>query len=713
MDKDIRMDHNIMEYLLAELKHPGKPVQDICRLPGTALTLEEYGRKAAIQMRRFLDEMPGGFLIYHADGDEEIIYANKALLRIFCCSSLEEFRKLTGNSFQGIVYPDDLEEVEESIRTQIARSKYDLDYVEYRIVTKEGSIRYVEDYGHFIRSQSMGNVFYVFIGDATEKRKQQKKEERQTQQEYFQQLEMIEGLSIDYESIFYADLDADRIRAYRMSERIAEQFVQEGREQKYTGFDTGYIDRWVHPDDRELVRRTTDPDYIRKNLANKKSMHICYRIYRDDKPAYLQLRIVNIGSSEHISQIMIGYRNIDDEILKEMERNRILEEALSDAQLANQAKNIFLSNMSHDIRTPMNGIVGYAVLAKNHIDDKEKLMEYLNMITSSSDVLLQLLNNIFEVVGIDSEQIHLEENKCNLVEMLSNIRTAMSLRAEEKDIEILLDVSKVEHSLVYGDQNKISQVILYMIDNAIKYTNVNGKIHISAAEQPMPVRDRAVYQFVVEDNGIGISKEFLKRIFEPFEREKSTTIGGVYGTGLGLTIAKKIVEMMDGSIDIDSTVGVGSKFTVTLCFRLQEEGDACNRANVTDPGAGRKAILMVDDNEINLEIGVELLKDAGYFVETATDGQIAVEKVKNSKPGTFGLVLMDLQMPIMNGFDAAKAIRSLPEPELANIPIVALSANALKEDKKMALNSGMNEHLPKPIDIDQLYELVHQILNDV
>ena len=170
---------------------------------------------------------------------------------------------------------------------------------------------------------------------------------------------------------------------------------------------------------------------------------------------------------------------------------------------------------------------------------------------------------------------------------------------------------------------------------------------------------------------------------------------------------------MDGSIDIDSTVGVGSKFTVTLCFRLQEEGDACNRANVTDPGAGRKAILMVDDNEINLEIGVELLKDAGYFVETATDGQIAVEKVKNSKPGTFGLVLMDLQMPIMNGFDAAKAIRSLPEPELANIPIVALSANALKEDKKMALNSGMNEHLPKPIDIDQLYELVHQILNDV
>lgn len=717
MDKDIRMDFNIIEYLLAELDHFGTSAQEGPTKPKEALgaqakTPEEYGRMAALQMRQFIDEMPGGFLIYHADGNEEILYANQALFRIFACETGAEFRELTGNSFRGIVHPDDLEAVEDSIKEQIARSKYDLDYVEYRIIQKDGQVRYVEDYGHFVRSPSIGDVFYVFIGDATEKQRRREERKRQNEKEHFVQLEMIEGLSIDYESIFYADLDANRIRAYRVSERGQKQFTGENNEREYTGFDEEYIETWVYPDDRELVRRTMDPDYIRQNLANKKSMNISYRIYRGGKPAYLQLRIVNVGSSEHISQIVIGYRNIDDEILKELERNRLLEEALSDAQLANQAKNIFLSNMSHDIRTPMNGIVGYAVLAKNHMDDKEKLLEYLNMITSSSDVLLQLLNNVFEVVGIDSEQIHLEENKCNLVELLSSIRTAMSLRAEEKEIEISLDVSNVCHPTVYGDQNKISQALLYLIDNAIKYTNVKGKIWISAAEQTMPVGDRAVYQFVVKDNGIGISKDFLTRIFEPFEREKSTTLGGVYGTGLGLTIARKIVEMMDGTIDVYSKVGEGSQFTVTVCFRLSEDknADACrDHVNIE---SGKKTILMVDDNEINLEIGVELLKDAGYSVDTATDGSIAVEKLKNARPGTFGLILMDLQMPVMNGFDAAKAIRGLPDQAMANIPIVALSANALKEDKTMALNSGMNAHLSKPIDVEQLYGLVRQMLND-
>ena len=715
MEKNMKMEYNIMEYLLTSLDCPALDASGICQLSENPSVSEEIGIQAARQMRQFIDEMPGGFLIYHADGKEEIIYANKALIRIFGCSTLEEFRELTGNSFRGMVHPEDLDAVEDSIKEQVIQSKYDLDYVEYRIISKNGEIRYIEDYGHFIRSKAMGDVFYVFIGDATEKRERRKQETLQKEKEYFQQLEMIQGLSMEYESIFYADLDMNRIHAYRVSERMVKKFGQDGGIQEYAGFDADYVEEWVYPDDRELVLCTTDPDSIRKKLANKKEMHICYRIYQDKKPVYIQLRIVNVGSSEHISQIVLGYRNIDDEISQEMERNRVLEAALSEAQSANRVKNVFLSNMSHDIRTPMNGIVGYAVLAKNNIDDKKKLMEYLNMITSSSDVLLQLLNNIFEVVGIDSDQIHIEENKCNLVELLHNIRTAMSLRAEEKNITIDLNVSKVSHAAVLGDQQKLSQVMLYLIDNAIKYTDVDGEICISATEQTMQVKDRAIFRFVVEDNGIGISKEFLKRIFEPFEREKSTTLGGVYGTGLGLTIAKKIVEMMDGTIEVSSIVGKGSKFTVTFCFRLQEDEDMDddNEKPGSDAKTGPKTILMVDDNEINLEIGVELLKEAGYFVDTATDGHIAVEKVKNSKPGTFGMILMDIQMPVMNGLDAAKAIRELSDPKLANIPIVALSANALKEDKKMALNSGMNAHLSKPIDVEQLYEIVHQILDDI
>lgn len=719
MKNGMKFDYNIIEYLLSALEHPREEasasqafLSDV-QTENVQQLLQMQKMQAAYQIKKFIDEMPGGFFIYHADAQEEIIYANEALLRLFGCETREEFRELTGNSFRGIVHPEDLDEVEQSIWEQIAGSKYDLDYVEYQIIRKDGGVRYVEDYGHYVRSETAGDIFYVFVGDATEKRERQREEVKRRDREYLRRLEMIEGLSIDYESIFYADLDADRIQAYRVSDRLSDKFGQDGSVQKYKGFDAEYIREWVCPEDRGLVSRMTDPDNIRKNLAQKKVMNACYRIYGDEKPVYIQLRIVDVGSSGHISQVVLGYRNIDEAMVQEMEQNRILESALNEAQQANQAKNAFLSNMSHDIRTPMNAIVGYAILAKNHLDDKEKILEYLNMITSSSDILLQLLNNVFEVVGIESAQIYLEEDKCNILDVMNNIQTVMSLRGEEKNIAISLDISGIEHGSVYGDQQKLSQVLLYLIDNAIKYTDIGGHIWISASEQQMPSKDIAAYRFIVEDNGVGISEEFLERIFEPFEREKSTTLAGVYGTGLGLTIAKKIVEMMGGDIEISSTVGKGSRFVVTLHFRLQEqkeEAPARTQEDAFEPG--QKTILMVDDNEINLEIGMEVLKDAGYCVETAADGSLAVEKVKHAKPGTYDLILMDLQMPVMNGFDAAKSIRALEDPRLSGIPIVALSANAFSEDKKMALNSGMNAHLPKPIDIEQLYGVIEQILND-
>lgn len=729
MDGGMRFDYSIIEYLLSALKP--QETEDGLDREEEPLSLEEalkrQRRQAACQIKQFIDEMPGGFFIYHADEEEKLIYANASLPRMFGCDTQEEFRELTGNSFQGMVHPEDLEEVRKSIRQQVQESKYDLDYVEYRIVRKDGSVRYVDDYGHFIHSEQEGDIFYVFIGDVTEKWMRQKKEREQllndnlkkeqelkyTHQEQIRHLEMIEGLSIDYETIFYADLDLNQIQAFRTSERMRDKFKERGGIYEYTGFDFEYVKNWVYPDDRELVLRTTNPENIRQKLSKKKEMHICYRIFRNGKPVYIQLRIVHVGDSRHVSQIVLGYRNIDDEIIQEMERNRMLEAALNDAQQANQAKNIFLSNMSHDIRTPMNGIVGYAILAKNHLDDKEKLVKYLDMITSSSDVLLQLLNNVFEVVGIDSEQIYLEENKCSLTEIMYNIQTAMSLHAEEKDITISLDTSQVTHADIYGDQQKVGQILLYLVDNAIKYTHTGGRIWMSAEEQPMPSKDLASYRITVEDNGIGISQEFLSRIFEPFEREKSTTLGGIYGAGLGLTIAKKIIEMMDGTIEISSKVGVGSKFTVILHFRIQNQQKESDRAEgAFDSAPRQKTILMVDDNEINLEIGMEVLKDAGYSVDTATDGSLAVEKIKNAKPGTYGAVLMDLQMPVMNGYDAAKTIRGLADPAVANIPIIALSANTLEEDKKMALSSGMNAHLSKPIDIVQLYELLEQILKE-
>ena len=344
--------------------------------------LKIYNMNAEDMLKKITDEMPGGFFVYQAGGDEEIIYANMAMLRIFECDTMEEFVELTGNSFRGIVHPDDLEEVEQSIWYQIQESRYDLDYVEYRIVTKYGNVRWVEDYGHFIHSGIVGDIFYVFLSDATE-RLQQKEEEKEellseqlqkeeilkqrieeydkelevVNQEQLRHMNVIEGLSMDYESIFYADLDENRIQTYRHSDRIEYQFGGGRWLCEFEGFDAEYIQTWVHPEDRWIVEEATNPDYIRERLSETGMYYINYRIIKDGKVEYLQLRVVNVGPAEQVSEIVMGYRSVDDEIRREMMQKNLVEDALGRAEEANAAKDAFLANMSHDMRTPMNAIV--------------------------------------------------------------------------------------------------------------------------------------------------------------------------------------------------------------------------------------------------------------------------------------------------------------------------------------------------------------------
>lgn len=660
------------------------------------------------QFLKLTDEMPGGFFLYHADGKEEIIYANKALLRIFNCETMEEFAELTGNSFRGMVHPDDLDAVEQSIAEQIAESCYDLDYVEYRIIPKGGGIRWVEDYGHFTHSETFGDIFYAFVGDATEKRQQQFKEQTR-------RLEVIEGLSIDYESIFYADLDADQIKAYRVSNRFQKQFPQDKQTRRFTGFDSDYIEEWVYPDDRDCLRGVTAPEYIREKLSKDSSFHVNYRIYRDGKPAYIQLRIVNTGSRDHISQIVLGYRNIDAEIMQELTQKQILSDALAEARLANNAKNTFLSNMSHDILTPMNAIVGFTSLAQKHIHDTDKVLGYLDMITVSSDQLLTLLNDTLEISRIESGKAHVEENECDLLNILHQIQAEILPKAAEKNITLSLDIVNLLHEKVRADQQKFCRIFRYLTDNAIKYTKENGKISITVTEQEKKDASHIVYLFVVEDSGIGIDRDFLPHLFDPFEREKNTTLSGIPGTGLGLTITKALVKILGGTIDVSSTVGVGSKFTVALPLCPVELPPEQPKPESSDFPRLKKPIriLVVDDNELNLEIEFEVLKDAGFLVETANDGSIALEMVAQSEPGYYDLILMDIQMPIMNGYRAAEAIRSLKDPVLAKIPIIAVSANTFEEDKKLSLKSGMNAHLGKPLDTPRLYQLIRHILSNM
>ncbi len=418
--KEPIIDHSLLAYILSLLSIPENDATDtsLKTLEDTSFVPADWRLHTARGMIRFMDEMPGGFLIYHADQKEEIIYANKALLRICQCDTLEEFRELTGNSFQGFVHPVDLEAVEQSIREQIAKSQYDLDYVEYRIKRKDGTIRWMEDYGHFIHLDSVGDIFYVFIGDATEKREvQQKMLQKQLQkeqelkkqidkyhnemkminQEHLRRLEVIEGLSINYESILYADLDLDKIQPYRLSNRTILQFENTTEPRSFSWYTFDYIKVWVHPEDREALTRQTTPEYIRSKLSTQKTYYINYRVIKDSETQYLQLRIVNVTAGSQISQIVMGYRRVDDEIRREMEQKQLLEEALTNANLAITAKNTFLSNMSHDMRTPLNAIFGFTALAKGNLHDQTNLEYYLNKISASSEQLLDLIDKVLEI----------------------------------------------------------------------------------------------------------------------------------------------------------------------------------------------------------------------------------------------------------------------------------------------------------------------------
>lgn len=674
---------------------------------------------AAEQLLSLMDEMPGGFFIYRADGNEDLLYANTATLRIFGCDSFDELCGITKGSFRGLVYPDDLEEVEKSIWNQIDNSQFDLDYVEYRITRKDGQVRWVEDHGHFIHSEGLGDIFYVFISDATEKRQKLLAEQEALRsenaikdkrieyydQEFARRQELIAGLGIDYESIFYADLDADLIHAYRLSLQAGDLFSNSPPSRDYSGFVKEYVEHWVHPEDRKLIMETLDPDNIRKRLQSTLMLHVNYRLLRGYHTEYLQLRVVSVREELPISQIVIGSRSVDDEIRSALEQKEFLANALAQAKSAVIAKNSFLSNMSHDMRTPLNAIIGFTELARRNVYDPQKTQHYLDLIGVSSDQLLRLINNVLEIARIESGSEMIRMENCDLIDIASRVRSMMLPQATAKNIVIVLQTSGLKTHVVNSDRRKLEEILFHLTSNAIKYTELGGSVTIQM------VSDDKDFQMIVEDNGIGISRGFMGHIFEFFAREQNTTLSGVHGTGLGLPIVKSLTELLHGTVAVRSEPRKGSRFTVTIPLAQ----DASKPTIGILPEKKEKPdrigkILVTEDNELNLEITTELLRDAGFEVDTAENGSIAVEKVRASAPDEYALILMDIQMPVMDGCEAAKAIRALPDPGQSSIPIVALSANAFEEDKKRALESGMVAHLSKPIDVDSLLSMIKRLV---
>ena len=434
-------------------------------------------------------------------------------------------------------------------------------------------------------------------------------------------------------------------------------------------------------------------------------------------------------------QLLLGFANIEEERTEELRKRKLLEDALEQARHAADAKSAFLSNMSHDIRTPMNAIIGFANIASNHLDDPAKVGECLDKIVVSSNHLLQLINNVLDMSRIESGRLVLEESWVNIRDIVHEVTDFMKPEILAREHEYEFRVAESIPDYVLCDRLRVTQLLLNILSNAVKYTPKQGRIRLSVAEGIGAPLGYFALEFVISDTGIGMSRDFQSRLFEPFERENNSTVSKVMGSGLGMSICKGIVDSMGGSMTVDSQQGRGSVITVNLAMKyrtdeeetekiIAEEADDNGKQTVTSRSAlfyeaadtgkmkekNKIRILVVEDNELNREIAKELLEDIGYLVETAEDGESAVLMIRRSDGDYYDAVLMDIQMPGIDGYEAARNIRRMFDWEHAQIPIIAMTANAFEEDMERARSAGMNAYIAKPVEPEAVKQILEQVL---
>ena len=657
-------------------------------------------------------------------------------------------------------------------------------------------------------------------------------------------LEIAGALCLDYFAIYLVDLDEDTFKIHRTSDTISKQVATLVEQfQSYSRGISAYIYTYAYPDDMEFVREETRLENVRKRLQEEDAFSVRYRRIANGTIEYIEWRYVRIAKEEKNIKAVLAVRNVDEQMTDELQQKALLEDALNQAREANQAKTSFLSAMSHDIRTPMNAIIGFSEIAITHMDDKEKVVDCLEKILTSSNHLLNLINDVLDMNRIESGKATLQEKECSLSQVLHDLLQMVLPQIKAKRIGLFADTFNVINEDEIADPLKLNQIFLNILGNAVKFTPSGGSIFVQIHQRPSEREGYGAYEFVFKDTGVGMSEEFLEHIFEPFEREKSSVKQGIEGTGLGMSIVKNTVDMMGGSIQVKSAKGQGSEFIIDLELKLQEnvpkrekiqelegkrvlivdddfntcnsitrmlgqigirsewttssresifriqkaceDGDEfqvyiinwnmplmdgiettrkirrivgeevpvimltasdwtdveneakeagittfCNKPlfqsdlekvllkvnhlaeekNVpilsTKKQYVGKRVLVTDDNVLNREIAHEILADAGFLVEGAEDGSVAVKMVRQSEEGWYDLVLMDVQMPVMDGLEATKEIRKLSRKDVATLPIIAMTANAFEEDKELALQNGMSAYISKPLDLGKLFEIL-------
>lgn len=539
---------------------------------------------------------------------------------------------------------------------------------------------------------------------------------------------IIEALGEDFFAIYYIDLQKDTAEFLRSDSNVISRIGADPYSCVSRKLDE-YCEKYVHPDDKELYRSTLDYNHLYGTLSEENSRLIFpYRKLVQNHYEWMEMRIVLNECFNNIpSFVTLAIRNIDNTRTQELETRQLMQDALKQAETANAAKSDFLSKMSHDIRTPMNAIIGMTALAQTHLDERDKLSDCLHKINTASSHLLDLINEILDMNKIESGKLDLDSHVFDLKDLVQDTADLIQPSIQSKLQDFTLDMIGCSHSKVAGDRIRLQQVFTNIISNAVKYTPPSGAIAVTLEELPCHANHMGHYRFICEDNGIGITPDFIPHIFEPFSRENDSRIYNITGTGLGMTITYSIIKMMQGNIEVESTPDLGSTFTVTFNLLLAEEdpaslqqeqsfSDVCGFcAMEADPVIleqqffGRR-FLIVDDNELNLEITREIISLSGADTDTAANGKEALELYLGHPNGYYDLILMDIQMPVMNGLQATEAIRTSERLDAAAIPIIALTANAFTDDVKQAMDHGMTAHLPKPVDLRNMIGLIHKLL---
>ncbi|OWV23265.1 hypothetical protein B7982_07255 [Fibrobacter sp. UWB2] len=473
----------------------------------------------------------------------------------------------------------------------------------------------------------------------------------------------------------------------------------------------------VHPDDRKMFMEMTTRDVVMERLAAKGAYYVNYRMIINGAVEYWQLKFVMAGKAPDAQeQIVAGFISVDESTRLQLEQKEQLEtqaealkQALSAAQAANSAKKEFLNSISHEIRTPLNAVIGLTSIASSHLGDCDRVKDCLVKIDQSSDRLLSIINDILDMSRIESGKFDLNEAPMHLFEVVHEVERDIRNDLQAKDLKFELDCVDINDDEVVCDRERLRQALLKVLSNAIKFTKEGGTVSMSVKETPLTKSSYAAYEFRIKDNGIGMSEEFLKTVYEPFARE-STVSRDVRGMGLGLAITKNSVEMMGGQIEIASRLNVGTEVTMTFEFKLVQSKKNDENGALVNSGFAGKRILLVEDNILNREITMEILQDNGFIVTAVEDGDIAVKMLSKAKSRPFDVVLMDVRMPVMDGYEATKRIRAFENKDVAEIPIIAMTANAFDEDRQASFEAGMNEHIAKPVSIEKLKDVLAMFL---